>query len=338
MDNNISNSAAYQSFLLKVLGDKVNAKLQAAGKKTIDTSDMMAVMTNLDDLYNEGDVMEFGSPTGEKYKYLSKEDKMILLRIISLTASIRSSCEWIDMTDDDKKPPVKALRTYAEMYFDRNDSRPVVTYQKVWTAKRLMDNEFANTTLDERANAEALARGICETRCLSKFGFGAWFGQDTDPETELIEKDNANSSVATVATPTVIESPSLTDIPDTTQDEVPFETWINTPVTEPEPSKVKEEKKKETVKKAKEPEPIVPSETINLTLDEARAVKATVGIAASKGFTLGVIADDEKMKRTNLCYIYIHSHNAKEKAAIRVIAENDEVVKASFEDKGVSLS
>lgn len=356
---NINFTNLYQQFLVKVLGEKINAKLTAQGKPSVDASDAMAVMMNINVLFNEGDILEFGAPTGEKFKYLSKEDKSLLLRIIAPTAYIDSNCEWSEMTDVEGKPAVKVLKSWAYVFYDRADSKPVAKYQKTWTLERLLGKNFASTTLEERANAEALARGLCETRVLSRFGLGCWFGSEKDPEAQLIENDNElggnNIKVVMPEESVATTTPSFTDMlpGDNVPDEVPFEAVINPPVAETAPEAVAEpEEKPKKARKAKieapvetaapaipeAPTEVASDDAITLTLDEAREVKATVGLAASKGFTLGNIADDEKMKRGNLRYIYTHSHNPREKAAIKVLALNDTVIKASFDEGGISLS
>ena len=358
---NINYANLYQNFLVKVLGEKINSKLAARGKNQIDTSDAMAVMMNIDALYNEGDILEFGAPTGEKFRYLSKEDKNLLLRIIAPTAYVDSNCEWTEMTDADNKPAVKVLKSWAYVYYDRADAKPVAKYQKVWTLQRLLGKDFAATTLEERANAEALARGLCETRVLSRFGLGGWFGAEKDPEAQLIDNDNelGGNNITVVMPKEDAPAPEPATAPptfsdmlpgDNVPDEVPFETVVNPPVADAAPvAEVKPEEKPKRTRKTKTEAPVeaaAPENTpdapqdaaITLTLDEAREVKATVGLAASKGFTLGNIADDEKMKRGNLRYIYTHSHNPREKAAIKVLALNDTVIKASFDEGGISLS
>lgn len=360
---NINYQNLYQNFLVKVLGEKINAKLSAQGKTKIDSSDAMAVMMNIDALYNEGDILEFGAPTGEKFRYLSKEDKSLLLRIIAPTAYVDSNCEWTEMTDADNKPAVKVLKSWAYVFYDRADNKPVAKYQKVWTLNRLLGKGYAQTTLEERANAEALARGLCETRALSKFGLGGWFGSEKDPEAQLIDNDNelGGNNITVVmpeqAIPAPTTAPVLSDMlsGDEIPDEVPFEAVVkplNPPVTDEAPKaedvsieeKPKRTRKPKTTEQAQTPEPIATAADeaadgeLDLTLSEARQIKATVGLAASKGFTLGDIADDEKMKRGNLRYIYTHSHNAREKAAIKVLAKNDTVIMASFDEGGISLS
>ena len=386
----------YQKFLVKMLGEKINKVFEKLGKKKIDTSNTMEVMSNMDALYEEVDVLEFGEPTGEKYRFMTKEDKLMLLRIISLTASIDTTCEWakvrVSQSDDTE---VSVLKASASLKFDRNDTNPVATYHKTWIADRLMEVPIDQASIEDRSNAENLARGLCETRCLSKFGIGQWFGE-ADPEKDLSKLDNASGAIADIAMPDTpaINTPLTDTIADETpapepvkvaepvaektedvsevtnpvsevtkssEAEIPFEDLASEQLTitfpaptnsdvkevvkdstpEPATEKKPRHKKSEAASAQQETaEPVTTSTatvTINMSLEEAREVKATIGLAASNGYTLGYLADNERMKRTNLRYIYTHSNNAREKAAIRVLALNDEEIKASFDGEGISL-
>ena len=361
----------YQKFLTKMLGEKVNTKLLALGKEKIDVTNIDTVFSNLDVLFEEVDKLEFGQPTGEKYRYLAKEDKMMVLRLISLTASIDTTAVWKTVKPDtgvEGGQEIPVIEACASLYFDRNDTKPVSVYRKTWTVEKLLGGPIANTSIEDRANAENLARGLCETRCLTKFGIGAWFG-DTDPETEYAKMGNAEGSIAEISLPVApTTAPSPVEVTESKEAEIPFETQMSfdmivptgnvepkeeadvttepviaeTEATEPAPEAPKKRARKPktatvTEQASEEAEDAVSTATISLSLDEARSVKATVGIAQTKGYTLGQIADDERMKRTNLKYIYAHSHSAKEKEAIRLLARNDEEIKQSFVEGGISL-
>lgn len=350
----------YQKFLVKMLGTKINSILEKAGKDKINDSDPVEVMSNMDKLYKEVDVLEFGAPTGEKYRFMTKEDKVMLLRVISLTASIVTTCNW-DLIKDESGNEVSVVRASASLFFDRNDSKPVAFYQKLWLADKLLGTNYKAATLEEKSSAENLARGLCETRCLSKFGIGQWFGEE-DPEEDLAKLSNASGEIAELAIPEQNAAPTspLTDSIDVSvsgdKDEIPFEdstTAQQLTITFPAPTneqirpqEAKEEikPKKTRVKKAVESatqETAAETETavatINMTIEEAKQVKATIGLAASNGYTLGYLAENERMKRTNLRYIYTHSNNAREKEAIRILALNDPEIKASFDGEGISL-
>ncbi len=339
----------YQKFLLKVLAEKINKKLIDNGKSAIETDDAEAVFSNIDVLYNDIPKMEFGSPTGEVYRYLNKEDKVTALRIISPTASLTSDAKWDYIYPDegqDKGKKIPVIRGYAKLLFDRNDINPVAEYRKIWEIEELLGKPLSQSDMKERANVESLARGLCETRCLSRFGIGEWF-TESDPEKDYADKINTSGDIS-VCFPDTPKENTSEDVNTTLnvnvdessiQMEIPF--TVATPANEP----IKEEAPKKTTRKTKAKEeaekaPTTPqpkADEISITLEEAREIKATVGLAKSKGYTLGHIADDERMKITNLRYIYANSHNALEKAAIKKIALNDDVIKASFDQGGIPL-
>ena len=352
----------YQKFLLKTLGNKINKKLQP--NEQIDITSEDEVMANINVLLEKVDKIEFGSPTGESFSYLPKEDKIAIMRLISATAALTSNVEWLFTTKDgyvprsDDPSARRVLRATATLYYDRNDTRPIATYQKIYEFDRLLDEEvdYNAATIEQRSNAEGLVRGIVETRCLSKFGIGEWYDNLDDPEKVLSDIDQGNEPIAQIALPenivnTVTESP---------QEEIPFENVLTDPLSisfsvpadsiTPTTLKNNADASKKTNKKAKEEtnassdkEALGSSEptstmTFSLSLEEAKQVKATIGLAKTMGHTLGKIAADEKMKVTTLRYIYAHSHNAKEKEAIKLLAYSDAEIMKSFEGAGISLS
>ena len=362
----------YQKFLAKQLGNKINSKLPA--DKQIDVNDVDAVMANISVLAEKVDKIEFGAPTGEYYTYLPKEDKMTVLRLISLTAALDSGDPKWEKVNDKGEPISRSeaghyiLRASASLYFDRNDTRPIATYAKTYELDRLLGEgvTYETATIEQRSNAEGLVRGIVETRCLSKFGIGEWYGNENDPEMILAQKDNssANIGMPEMAIPQgPVNTPAVApvEVSEPVQMEIPFEM-----VTEAGPATVPEtethatttEKKTRTRRKKEEPAPVeapaeqavespttdevktesVPEQIVtSISLEEAKTIKATVGLAATKGYTLGDIANDERMKMNNLRYIYTHSHNPREKEGIRVIALNDAMVMESFTQEGISL-
>lgn len=363
----------YQTFLLKMLGDKVNARLPENEK--IKTDDVNAVMSKINILAEKVDKCEFGTPTGESFSYLPKEVKVSLMKLISLTSALTSSVEWLYATENGyvtephNKDARRVLRATAALYYDRNDTRPVATYQKIYELDRIFTDDvtYETSTIEQRSNAEGLVRGIAETRCLSKFGIGEWFGSENDPEKMLSDIDAGNQPIAQViAPPPVVEEAAVqennsimdnpVEIKETAQGEIPFEAAISSAlplsITIPQETLIKEDessapKKRtrktktevtgNTVSEVAEPQTVATA-NLTLSLEEARKIKATIGLAASKGYTLGDIADDERMKVTNLKYIYAHSHNAKEKEGIKVLALSDDAIMQSFEREGISLS
>ena len=350
----------YQKFLLKTLGNKINKKRQP--NEQIDITSEDEVMANINVLLEKVDKIEFGSPTGESFSYLPKEDKISIMRLISATAALTSNVEWLFATKDgyvprsDDSSARRVLRATAALYYDRNDTRPIATYQKIYEFDRLLDEDvdYNAATIEQRSNAEGLARGIAETRCLSKFGIGEWYDNLDDPEKMLSDIDQGNEPIAQIALPenivnTVTESP---------QEEIPFENVLTDPLSiifsansitpttvedNAEASKKTTRKTKEETNASSDKEVSGSSEptstmTSSLSLEEAKQVKATIGLAKTMGHTLGQIAADEKMKVTTLRYIYAHSHDAKEKEAIKLLAYSDAEIMKSFEGAGISLS
>ena len=303
---------SYKNFLMSQL----NVMEQAHSKEMISVEE---TMLHLDLIYEDVPVLEFGQPTGETFRFMPKAAKMMLLKVVSPTSSLTSTCVW-ELT----KTGQTLLKATAQLYFDRNDQRSVASYTKSYDAARLMDGTNpSNATFEQRSNAEGLARGIVETRCLTAFGFGIWLNdpEDVEPEEKLVAMDG-NNDVATI--PETVKE----------EEEDPFTS---------EPLETQAASKKETAKKVKEiqteiseiKEPEIASMVSDMTLDEAKEVKATVGLAKDKGFTIGQIADEGKY--TNLRYIYAHSKSDKEKSAIKAIAlANPEIIKV-FQEGGVEI-
>ena len=353
----------YQKFLLKTLGNKINKKLQP--NEQIDITSEDEVMANINVLLEKVDKIEFGSPTGESFSYLPKEDKISIMRLISATAALTSNVEWLFATKDgyvprsDDSSARRVLRATAALYYDRNDTRPIATYQKIYEFDRIIDEgvSYEDSTIEQRSNVEGRVRGIAETRCLSKFGIGEWFENEDDPEKKLSDIDQGNSPISQIALPKNTAD-TVNNVAESAQEEVPFENVVADPLsisfsvpsietpasienpidTAESPKKRGRKPKTETAATTTEESEQISTATLTLSLEEAKQVKATIGLAASKGLTLGEIAADEGMKVTNLKYIYIRSHNAKEKEAIKVLAHSDDAIMKSFEGDGISLS
>lgn len=349
----------YQKFLLKTLGDKINKKLPS--NEQINTTNEDEVMANINVLVEKVDKIEFGSPTGESFSYLPKEDKIAVMRLISVTAALTSNAEWLFATKGGYVPrsddPLarRVLRATATLYYDRNDTRPIATYQKIYELDRLFgeDVDYNSSTIEQRSNAEGLVRGIVETRCLSKFGIGEWYDNLDDPEKMLSNIDQGNDHIAQIAIPENI----VNTVTDSSQEEIPFENVLtdplsisfSVPATSITPVTLDKDKADTANNITKNPNvssyedasnssEYASTMTFSISLEEAKQVKATVGLAKSKGYTLGEIADDEKKKITTLRYIYTHSDNAKEKEAIKLLAYSDAEIMKSFEGAGISLS
>ncbi len=349
----------YQKFLLKTLGDKINKKLPS--NEQINTTNEDEVMANINVLVENVDKIEFESPTGESFSYLPKEDKIAVMRLISVTAALTSNAEWLFATKDGYVPrsddPLarRVLRATATLYYDRNDTRPIATYQKIYELDRLFgeDVDYNSSTIEQRSNAEGLVRGIVETRCLSKFGIGEWYDNLDDPEKMLSNIDQGNDHIAQIAIPENI----VNTVTDSSQEEIPFENVLtdplsisfSVPATSITPVTLDKDNADTANNITKNPDvssnedasnssEYASTMTFSISLEEAKQVKATVGLAKSKGYTLGEIADDEKKKITTLRYIYTHSDNAKEKEAIKLLAYSDAEIMKSFEGAGISLS
>ncbi len=220
----------YQNFLLKTLGEKINRALPKNSQ--IDVTDVNAVMTNVSVLAEKVEKLEFGQPTGEYYTFLTKEVKIMIMRIISMTAALSSEAEWLFVTSkgyspypEEGKKNKRVLRVIANMYFDRNDNRPIASYQKIYELDRLFDPgvTYENASIEQKSNAEGLVRGIAETRCLSKFGIGEWFDNETDPERQLSDTDikKARMNAPVIAVPTTAQ-PLASGNPEQSPEEIPF--------------------------------------------------------------------------------------------------------------------
>ena len=306
---------SYKNFLMSQL----NVMEQAHSKEMISVEE---TMLHLDLIYEDVPVLEFGQPTGETFRFMPKAAKMMLLKVISPTSSLTSTCVW-----ETSKTGQILLRATAQLYFDRNDQRPVASYTKSYDAARLMDGTNpSNATFEQRSNAEGLARGIVETRCLTAFGFGIWLNdpEEVEPEEKLAAMDG-NNDVATIP-----ENIKEAEDPFTSE---PLEAQA---VSKKETAKEVHVKEVQVEKpETKEPEIEIASMVLDMTLDEAKEVKATVGLAKEKCFTIGQIADE--CKYTNLRYIYAHSKSDKEKSAIKTIAlANPEIIKV-FQEGGVEI-
>lgn len=315
----------YQEFLCEQLAKRI-----ADTGTEVCPSNLTDVLMKSSVLYKELPVLEFGQPTGEVYRYLSKTDKVMVLRMVSLTASLLSTAKWNNDSG--------TIYAEASLYFDRNDTRPVAQYNKTFSIERMMGGvPTEGATIEQRAQAEQMARGICETRCLSRFGIGEWEDEE-DPESALRKSDEKSGFAPVIVTP---ENPQ--ENPSPVENQAPQETSVEVAetlteakaeaaeadtTTTPPTEEAKAPAAKRTAKKTKA------KADSSMSLEEARAVKADIGIAARNGFTLG---DVEEKQILNLRYLYNKSESVTVKTAIRVIAAENQAVAKIFDEAGIVL-
>lgn len=309
------------------------------------------VMENLIYIWDEIREKQYGQETGRVLKFMPKRYKEMVMRLIYPTASFTYSMEKVDTM-----VICKAL-----LYLDRLDNKPVSIGQ---ASVNLNDFADGADNLDTSViqQAEALAKGLAESKALQKMGIGIWFSYDLEEENSealINEAQNRDSLNPTFITPEPTPEPEKapneetpapektsedrTLVPvletestdkkasETTDKDVSDDTVAGTATIPPEAesSEVSAEKKAKGTQRKQEKE--TPSTSI--TLEEALALPADCGKAKGKGWTLGETAEKAP---ANLFWMY-NQEACSNKEAILVIARANETVGSIFKEYNIEI-
>lgn len=180
-----------QTLLVNQLGKLIDAKKNSNIPKTPES-----VLENIDCLEKTIETYEYGEPTGEKYNYLPKKIKTMVLRMMYPESRLISDCKsnttkndsFADKEAKKKKPDTFTVNSY--LYIGKDDVSPVTTFSRTYLASKFLNNKsIEEADQDEIATAIATIVGLSETRLLTNFGIGAWCneGDMEEPEETLNE-------------------------------------------------------------------------------------------------------------------------------------------------------
>lgn len=306
----------YMDFLQKNILRELAAKASEHAPEGVQISSDN-VMENLTFIWEEIKEKQFGQETGRVLKFMPKRYKEMVLRLIAPTAAFNYSMEKVE----------SLVICKALLYLDRLDNKPIAIGQaSVSLTDTAVSNEGGSGTAAIQS-AEALAKGLAESKAMQKLGIGIWFSYDLEEEnSEKIISDAQNRDALN---PVVINPESSVPASSASQNENAIKE--ETTATEPEqavadPAPVPEPEPKKAVKnKAKNP--------TTISLEEAKALPADIGKAKSKGWTLGETAVNAP---ANLVWMY-NQEACRNKDAILVIAKSDESIASCFKKYNIEI-
>lgn len=284
------------------------------------------VFANLSYVYEEIDEVQFGQPTGNKMKYMPKQFKHMVMRLISPTCSIRNRSEWFD----------DHVSVEAFLYYDRNDSQPIASAKSIYYFENMVGEL---TDAEKRSTAELAARGYATSKVLQEFGIGAWFKSAFEPEenpelvnAEMAKRNDLTPTVAVTALPpNPLDDEKTEDKVETKKTKSKKETNVETePITKPD--EVAETNVTESVQDSlplvsQEETPVTASKdnSDSMSFEDARAVAIDLGRGKQLNLTVGDEMDDKRYIN-NLAWVYKNTQSDVVKEAIRVVARKDDTV------------
>ena len=337
-----------QQVMINDLAEEIN-KHKEPDEKIEPTEE--AVFANLKSIYEEKKQIEFGQETGNSYRYMPKQYKKMVMRLIS------PECMFSHKTITTET----AVTDECYLFITNTDEKPVATGKATVTYSSVIDESMGE--YEKKLYCEATAKGLAESKALQDFGIGSWYSYQFEAEEnpdeavanmtekagtvpKLALEDNTESSETSgsnIEEKSIKEEGSKENLPDEdkkeneTDDEVTkvqsaFENAMNV-TTEEAAQEMVSDTEPENTEQAVEAQV---SKDVTISYEEALDMPAEVGKASSRGWTLGYTA--EKYPH-NIIWMYKNSGEISDagKAALVVIAKNNSVVAADFAANGVNL-
>ncbi|MEE1256263.1 MAG: hypothetical protein UHN47_07095 [Lachnospiraceae bacterium] len=312
--------------------------------KPVNRYDDKEVFSRLTDLYDEAKEVQFGKETGKSYKFMPKQYKEMVMKLIA-----PDSCFTYRTTgkDSDSSVTVEAF-----LYLNYSDDKPIAT-GKATVSYSSAPTEYNDDEWGRKMYCESAAKGLAESKALQKYGIGSWYSYSYEPEENpeeaiktMKQKDELNPQVAYDAATTDIENqteekfddaepnsePEKADV--TKDNEIPDTNMVSEPEEDSISTTVAEQSTKN------EEMPIVSEQTDvslknTIPLEDAKKLPAECGRAKDKGLTLGQTADTYP---GNILWMYTKGDVSEDgKKALLVIARNYPAIKASFIENGIDL-
>ena len=341
-----------QNTIIAELAKDMNKRLGDDNTKEIrPTAD--EVFANLPLLYETVEEKSFGTEaTGRSYRHMPKRYKAMVMRLIAPEHYPEVKITYKVNADNQ---PI-GVCAEARLYLNANDSKPVA-YGKQYLSYSSVNEPFPDDT-DLHAYVESMVRGIALSKMYQEFGIGSWYSYryepEENPDATLVQMENSDKVAPIKAyddseiqefgikpeeTPAAAEDQTKPESPKT--DEPVPETDSSAkdetiPVEQPDKktsAKPDKASTKGTGKASKKQKP-------GISLEEAKALPAPIGKAATMNLTLG---ETEKQYPGNILWMYSHVNDIaseerdKVKEALIVITLNNPLIQNMFKDKNVEL-
>lgn len=331
-----------------IISQLANAITERNPDKPVVRIDDQEVFSRLTDLYDEAKEMQFGKETGKSYKFMPKQYKEMVMRLIAPNYAFTYRTSG---TNTDTSVTVEAF-----LFLNYSDEKPIAV-GKATVSYTDAPVDFNNDEWAKKMYCESAAKGLAESKALQKYGIGSWYSYSYEPEenpdvamNEMQKKDDMNPQVAYDATTQsiVIDQPkgdsnsqvqniaNFTIAEPSIENEVHMENMDSKNLSECELNQVNTENSNnasDVINTEKE-------ETTNTSgeiteLEEARNMKAECGKALSMGLTLGETADKYP---GNILWMYMKGNVSDSgKKALLVIAKNYPEIKQAFNDNGINV-
>lgn len=319
-----------QQKLVSELAKEINKN---ATEKINDTPE--EVFSNLDLIYEERKEMEFGTETGKSYKYMPKQYKAMVMRLVA-----PDYCPSVRVSSNDY-----GITAEAYLFLHHDDTKPVAQGKQFlpYTAAP----EELETDVEKRAYIEATVRGMALSKAYQEFGIGSWYNYQFEPE------ENPDDAMSKVSSQNELNPTIGYDRENGAQEETATST-TNKVEKEEEPTvqlpalqteQTEENESVENSEAASETEsvsvttentesPAQADATDAGTLDWALNRVAPCGKAQNLGLTLGATA---KKYPQNLCWMYKQQLTDEDKLAIETIAKSDPEIMEQFRQNGIGF-
>lgn len=312
--------------------------------KPVNRYDDKEVFSRLTDLYDEAKEVQFGKETGKSYKFMPKQYKEMVMKLIA-----PDSCFTYRTTGKDSD---SSITVEAFLYLNYSDEKPIAT-GKATVSYSSAPAEYNDDEWGRKMYCESAAKGLAESKALQKYGIGSWYSYSYEPEDNpeeavnaMKQKDELNPQIAYDATTTDMENQTEKksveakpvnekESANTAKENEVSETNMETDTREDSVITTVAEQHAENVETPIVSEQNDRSLENSISLDDAKNLPAECGRAKDKGLTLGQTADTYP---GNILWMYTKGDVSEEgKEALLVIARNYPDIKASFIENGIKI-
>lgn len=330
----------YMDLLQKTLVTELAKEINKRKKKEEQISNSPEeVFANLPLIYDEKKEVEFGAETGKSYKFMPKQYKAMVMRLVA-----PEYCPSVRVTYNDF-----GVMAEAYLFLHQEDNKPVAQGKQFLPFSAAPEDLASDA--EKRSYLEATVRGMALSKAYQEFGIGSWYNYRFEPEDnpdeamgKISEQEGLNPTMgydsssaesdasASTEQPEGVTSPNKAEDSEKSlemsatkeaQNEGEENGSTDDSATVPE-TEVKEESDKESSF-----QPVDYNE-----LQAALERVAPCGKAKTLNLTLGATA---KKYPQNLCWMYQQPIPDEDKQAIQIIAKSNPEIMELFEQNGITF-
>lgn len=333
----------YMNLLQKTLVSELAKEINTKKEKDDQIGDTPEeVFANLPFIYDEKKEVEFGTETGKSYKFMPKQYKAMVMRLVA-----PEYCPSVRVTYNDF-----GVMAEAYLFLHQEDSKPVAQ-GKQFLPYSAAPEDLASEA-EKRSYLEATVRGMALSKAYQEFGIGSWYNYQFEPEEnpdgamgKISEQEGLNPTMGYDSSSAEADASVSTEhgddnaSPEKTEDDARV---LKTSAAEESGTQEKTESEANGTTDESTPVPEAvendeaekeaSSQPADVDLQAALDRIAPCGKAKTLSLTLGATA---KKYPQNLCWMYQQPIPDEDKQAIQIIAKSNPEIMELFEQNGITF-